>query len=203
MKSKKRVNTAKMVEMSVLIAIIFLMAFTPIGYIKTPTIDITLLVIPVGVGAVVLGPMAGAVLGLAFGITSLILSFSSPLGALMIGISPVYRVISCIVPRVLCGLLAGLVYVGMKKVAKLQKFALVAANLACPMFNTVLFMGTFMLLYYDTAEMQGIIETLGVSNPIALIVAIVGINAVIEAIACFIIGSAVSKGLQVALKIRK
>jgi len=69
---KKKFSTTKFVEMALLVAIILLMAFTPIGYIKTFGLEITLIVVPVTVGAITLGPAAGAVLGAVFGITSFI-----------------------------------------------------------------------------------------------------------------------------------
>ena len=49
---KKKMNTTYMVELAVLIAIILIMAFTPIGYIRTLGLEITLIVVPVAVGAV-------------------------------------------------------------------------------------------------------------------------------------------------------
>ena len=63
MRKNGKLNTTYMVEMALLIAIILIMAFTPIGYIKTFGLEITLIVVPVAVGAVVLGPTAGAILG--------------------------------------------------------------------------------------------------------------------------------------------
>ena len=47
---KKKFSTTKFVEMALLVAIILLMAFTPIGYIKTFGLEITLIVVPVTVG---------------------------------------------------------------------------------------------------------------------------------------------------------
>ena len=44
---KKKFSTTKFVEMALLVAIILLMAFTPIGYIKTFGLEITLIVVPV------------------------------------------------------------------------------------------------------------------------------------------------------------
>lgn len=202
MKNNGKINTTKMAELAVLVAIIFIMAFTPLGYIKTPAIDITLIVIPVAVGAVVLGPTAGAILGLTFGITSLIQSFMSPMGAIMLEVNPVFRVITCIIPRILCGWLTGLVYVALKKGKKTKKVSVVLANLSCPVFNTIFFMSAMMFFYYDTPIMQAMKETLGVGNPIALVAAIVGVNGVIEAVTCFIVGSAITKALQIALKIK-
>mgnify|MGYP000445815012 CR=1 FL=1 len=61
--TKSKFSTKYLVEMALLVAIILLMAFTPIGYIKTAGLEITLIVIPVAVGAVTLGPAAGAILG--------------------------------------------------------------------------------------------------------------------------------------------
>ena len=61
--TKSKFSTKYLVEMALLVAIILLMAFTPIGYIKTAGLEITLIVIPVAVGAVTLGPAAGAIFG--------------------------------------------------------------------------------------------------------------------------------------------
>ena len=66
----KRSSTLYMVELAMMIAIILLMSFTPLGYLRTPGLSITLLTIPVAVGAIILGPKGGAVCGLAFGATS-------------------------------------------------------------------------------------------------------------------------------------
>ena len=59
-----------MVELAMMIAIILLMSFTPLGYLRTPGLSITLLTIPVAVGAIILGPKGGAVCGFTFGATS-------------------------------------------------------------------------------------------------------------------------------------
>ena len=202
MKKNGKINTTKMVQLAVLIAIIFIMAFTPLGYIKTPVLDITLLVIPVAVGAVVLGPAAGAVLGFTFGLTSFILSFSSPLGAMMLDINPIFRVVTCIIPRILCGWLCGVVYVALKKTKKTQKFSVVIANLSCPIFNTIFFMTTLLVLYYDTPQIQGMMAANDIANPFVLAIGMVGLNGVIEAASCFIIGSAITRALQTVLKIK-
>lgn len=56
-------TTVRMTQLALLIAIILLMAFTPIGYIKTLGLEITLIVVPVAVGAILLGPMSGGYWG--------------------------------------------------------------------------------------------------------------------------------------------
>ena len=80
--TQKKFSTKYLVEMALLVAIILIMAFTPIGYIRTAGLEITLIVVPVAVGAVTLGPAAGAILGGVFGVTSFIQCFGmSPFGA--------------------------------------------------------------------------------------------------------------------------
>lgn len=79
-------RTVKLVEMALLVAIILILAFTPLGYIKTLGLEITLIVVPVTIGAIILGPLGGAVLGAVFGITSFIQCFGmSPFGAVLLG----------------------------------------------------------------------------------------------------------------------
>ena len=104
-------RTVKLVEMALLVAIILILAFTPLGYIKTLGLEITLIVVPVTIGAIILGPLGGAVLGAVFGITSFIQCFGmSPFGAVLLGINPFGTFVVCVVSRILMGWLTGLIY---------------------------------------------------------------------------------------------
>ena len=200
---KKKFSTTKFVEMALLVAIILLMAFTPIGYIKTFGLEITLIVVPVTVGAITLGPVAGAVLGAIFGITSFIQCFGmSAFGAMLLSINPAGTFVVCVAARILMGWLTGLIYQGLKKVQPIRKISVFLASLIGPFLNTFFFMTTLVLFFYNTEYIQGIVTSLGAKNALAFVVAFVGVNGLVEAIVCFILGSAVSKALQVALKNR-
>ncbi len=190
-------NTAKLVQISLLVAIILLMAFTPIGYIRTFGLEITLIVIPVTVGAIILGPTSGAILGGVFGATSFIQCFGmSPFGAALLAINPLATFIVCMVPRVLMGWLTGLIYVGLKRGKRNNNIALMIGNLCGPLLNTILFMSTLILFFYSSDYIQGIATSMGTSSVITFVIAFVGLNGLIEAGACFILGSAVSKALD-------
>ena len=52
-----------MVQIALFIAIIFIMTFTPLGYLRLGLLEISLLTIPVGVGAMIFSPAAGQFLG--------------------------------------------------------------------------------------------------------------------------------------------
>ena len=59
-------KTIKMAQLAILIAVVLIMAFTPLGYLKNVGLEISLITIPVAIGAMVIGPGAGAVLGAVF-----------------------------------------------------------------------------------------------------------------------------------------
>ena len=147
----KRSSTLYMVELAMMIAIILLMSFTPLGYLRTPGLSITLLTIPVAVGAIILGPKGGAVCGLAFGATSFYMAVtgSSAFAAALFNINPFGTFIVCIVARVLEGWITGLIFAALYK-SPAKKFSHYVASLACPLLNTFFFMGFFMSLSSTT-----------------------------------------------------
>lgn len=189
-------STKYLVEMALLVAIILLMAFTPIGYIKTAGLEITLIVVPVAVGAITLGPKAGAILGGVFGITSFIQCFGmSAFGSVLLGINPIFTFTVCVPTRILEGWLTGLIFNGLVK-TKLPKTASVTiVSLCCPLLNTLFFMGSLVILFADTMRTQ-----FGMTKVIPFIAAFVGINGLIEAAICFVLGAAIAEALRRALR---
>lgn len=65
-------RTVKMVLLAILAAIMLILAFTPLGYLKVGVIEISFMMVPAAVGAIVLGPLAGLILG---GVLALPVSF--------------------------------------------------------------------------------------------------------------------------------
>ena len=111
----EKIKTSKKVlfltQTAILTAIIFLMSFTPIGYLKVGFVEITFLVIPVAVGAILLGPAVGTFLGFMFGVSSFIQCFTgSVFGAALLSINPVFTALFCVIPRTLMGFLASGIY---------------------------------------------------------------------------------------------
>ena len=190
-----------MTQLGLLTAVILLMAFTPIGYIKTLGLEISLIVIPVTIGAILLGPAGGAVLGGVFGITSFIQCFGmSAFGAVLLSINPGSTFILCIIPRILMGWVTGLVYVNIRKHDRKGYASHMITCLVGPLSNTIFFMSALLLFFYNTEYIQGVATELGTNNILAFAIAFVGINGLVEAIACLVIGSAISKSLEVALR---
>lgn len=189
----KNSKTLYMVEMALLISIIILMAFTPLGYLKTVGIEITFIMIPVVIGSVLLGEKAGMILGGVFGITSFIQCFGmSQFGAALLGINPVFTFLTCMIPRLLMGYFSGLAYKLLRKSEnKLVPFG--AAALVGPLTNTLFFVGMVIVLFGNSEFIMGL---RGGMNVIAFFAAFVGLNGVIEAVTSFVI----STGILTALK---
>ncbi|HHY83445.1 MAG TPA: ECF transporter S component [Clostridiales bacterium] len=188
-------RTVKMVLLAILAAIMLILAFTPLGYLKVGIIEISFMMVPVAVGAIVLGPAAGAVLGGVFGITSFIQALTtSPFGAMLISINPFYTFILCMIPRILMGWLAGLVFQWLYKNDKTKIISYGTASLSAALFNTIFFMTFLILLFGNTDYIKGFQGNMSI---LAFVVAFVGINGLVEAIATTIIGGAVSRALIV------
>ena len=195
-----RTRTLFMTKLALMVAIIVIMAFSPLGYLRTPGLTITFLTVPVAVGAIILGPAAGAVCGAAFGCTSIAMAMTggSAFSAALLQINPFGLLFTLLVPRILEGWLCGLIFQVVKKVSKNGAF--VVASLSCPLLNTLLFMSSLVVFFYNTDYIQNIASGLGAGNPFIFVTLFVGLQGAIEAVVCTLLGSAVSRALAVALR---
>ncbi|MBQ9761646.1 MAG: ECF transporter S component [Oscillospiraceae bacterium] len=176
-------GTREMVTLAMLCAILLIMSFTPLGYLNIGPLAISLNMIPVGIGAMALGPVGGMVLGGMFGITSFLqcmgIGGTSAMGVILFEINPFLAFVQRFVPRLLAGLVSGYLYIVIKKLLGSTTAGFVTGFCAA-LLNTVLFMLALVLLFGNTEYMQDLI---GGKNVILFICGFVGINAVVEMIA--------------------
>ena len=66
----KKFTTSQITLLGLMVAILLLMAYTPLGYLNVGPLAITFNIIPVAISAVALGPVGGAITGAVFGLTS-------------------------------------------------------------------------------------------------------------------------------------
>lgn len=117
---------------------------------------ISLVLIPIVIGAAISNYKIGAWLGFAFGIAVLI---SGDATAFWV-IHPIGTVITVLLKGTLCGLTAGLVY---KLVAKWNNYvAVIAAAIVCPIVNTGIFLIGCKLFFMEAIMSWGVAE--GFSN---------------------------------------
>ncbi len=193
----KNKHLLAMVKLAMLVALLMIFCFTSIGFLKIGIVEITFNMIPVVIGAIVIGPAAGAFLGALFGAASFWQCFGqSTFGTLLFGVNPFFTVLICFVPRILAGLLPGLIFRAMTK--KKDNIAAYFVSAAVgSLTNTVLFVGGFCLLFKDT--MLGMASDNGLS-PLAFIATAFLLNASVELVANTAIVAAVSKAVTKAEK---
>ena len=186
----RRNLTVTMTVTAMLTALIVVMAFTPIGYLRIGALSLTLIMVPVIIGAVTCGPAVGAFLGLVFGVTSFVQCFMGDvLGTILVGVSIPKTLVVTIVTRVLAGWLCGLIC---RATQKTGKWRFLIASASGSLLNTVLFLGALALLFWNLSFIDTVLKT--------VIAIAAGINAPIELAVCAILGTAIGGAVSAAIK---
>ncbi len=198
----KRINIRYLCEIALLVAIELVMKLIGLGSVPVGPLYMSFLTVPIAVGAILLGPMCGAILGGVFGLISFkdAVTGVSVMTGTFFQISPLHTLILCVAMRVLMGLCVGWLFRLLQTVAPTKNIRYVISALAAPLLNTLFFMGYICLFFYQTDYVQNLLSTLGVANPLTFVVALVGIQGLVEAVVCTVVGSAVAKGAAVALR---
>ena len=201
-KNKQRI--VYMVELAVLLAVLILLEVTGLGMFRTFGLELTILQIPVIIGAIVLGPAAGAALGCAFGLLSFWECFGkSVFGAELLAINPLLTFLVCVPTRTLMGWICGLIFRGMDRRLAGTKgdFAsYLVSSLSGALLNTALFMSVLCLCFYRTDYIQGFVHSMGAGNVLIFVILFVGIQGAVEALLCTVVGATVGKGVRHALR---
>ena len=200
MKEKKR-DTRWMVCIALMAAIVIVLANTPLGMIQLPVIKATTVHIPVILGAVLLGPLAGGILGGVFGICSLISNTMAPT-LLSFAFSPfmsttglpgvlkaLWISVGC---RILIGVVSGWLWKLFEKVHLNQTIALPITGFVGAMVNTVTVMGSIYLLF---AQQYAQAQDVGVTAVWGLIMGTITASGIPEAIASAVLVLALGKVL--------
>lgn len=201
MKTTIKKDTRWMVSVALMAAIVILLANTPLGMIQLPIIKATTVHIPVIVGAILLGPAAGAILGATFGICSLIsntmaptlLSFAFSPFLSTTGFSGVLKAIWVSVGcRVLIGVVAGWLWILLKKWKTNSYIDLIITGFVGSMVNTVMVMGSIYVLF---AQQYAQAKNVASTAVFGLIMGTVTASGIPEAIAAAVLVTALGKAL--------
>lgn len=182
----------KLTLLSLFIAIMLVMNFTPIGYITTGLFSITLMTIPVALGGACTGPAGGTVLGAVFGLTSFLQAFGigfmiDPMAANLFTENPFGYTVTCFLPRLIVGFSSGFVFWLFKRSDKVGIPAFMISAAIVPLLNTILFMTFYALFYRNTV--------LGGTSVMAVVFSAFTINFVIELIVTLVAGTFINKAI--------
>ncbi len=197
-KVSRKEKTFRMCLIALLIAIMLVMNFTPIGYISTGFFSITLMTIPVVVGAISLGPVVGMILGAVFGLTSFLQCFGigyviDPSAALLFNTNPFFAFVTCFLPRILMGLGVALIFRAVLKINKIRPSAYPISAASGTVLNTALFMTCYITLYKNTV--------LAGASVFKILLSVISLNFLIELCVSLVLGTAIALAFNKALKL--
>ncbi len=139
----------RMVGTAILMAVVVVLQLLG-QFIKFGPVSVSLVLLPIVVGAAVYGPGAGALLGATFSVVVLL----QPDTAFFYGLSTMGTVVTVLVKGTLAGWLSGLVF---KAFAKKNTYLAVAlAAIVCPIVNTLIFFAGCHLFFYEGLASTGI-----------------------------------------------
>ena len=189
--NKKSVETRVLTGVAIFTAIVIVLQLLG-AFIRFGPFSISLVMIPIVVGAALYGPAAGAWLGLAFGIVVLI---SGDAGAFL-AVNPLGTVATVVAKGVLAGWISGLIY---KALSKYEVGAALAASIAAPVINTGVFLIGCLIFFMPTITEWA--TAAGAKNVgTFMIVGLVGINFLIELVLNLVLSSTITQLIRIGKK---
>ena len=199
--NRKKMDTRYMATLAMFCGILLVMGATGIGFIPLPVIKATTMHIPVILGAILLGPAAGAVLGGVFGLCSIWANTTSP-GLLAFAFSPfmtteglpgvlksLWIALGC---RILLGVIAGWLWKGMKRILKQDYLALPVTAAIATICHTILVMGSIYLLL---AQQYAQAKNVAITAVFGLVMGTVTASGIPEAIIAAVLVTVIGKAL--------
>ena len=198
---QKTMDTRYMATLAMLCGLLLVMGMTGIGFIPLPVIKATTMHIPVILGAILLGPKAGTVLGAVFGLCSIWANTTTP-GLLSFAFSPfmtteglvgavksLWIALGC---RMLFGALAGWLWIVFRKLFKNEYAALPVTAAVATICHTLLVMGS---IYVLLTQQYAAAKNVAISAVFGLIMGTVTASGIPEAIAAAILVTVIGKAL--------
>ena len=185
-------KTKKIVGIGLFTAIVLVLQFLG-GGIKFGMFSISLVLLPIVVGAAVYGWQAGAWLGFVFGVAVLL----SGDAAAFLAVDVVGTILTVLAKGTAAGLCAGLAYLSLKRFHTF--LAVIAAAIICPIVNTGIFLLGCQVFFLDTIAAWG--AAAGFQNVASyMFIGLAGTNFLIELGVNILLGPAITRLITYAKK---
>lgn len=168
----KTSKTASLVLCAMLTALVAVLQFTG-GAIRFGPFSMSVVLIPIVVGAAMCGTAAGAWLGLVFGAVVLLTD-----STLFMAFSIPGTVVTVLLKGVLCGLCSALVFKALKKAN--TYLAVIAAAITCPIVNTGVFLLGCRVFFMPLIGQWAAAADFGTNIASYMILVLVGTNFLFE-----------------------
>ena len=186
----KNFSTQKLVLLAILTAVVIILQVLG-TFIRFGPFSISLVLMPIAIGAALLGIVAGAWLGLVFGFVVLISGDAN----LFLAINPAATVLVVLLKGTLAGFIAGVAYKCFEKYSK--TISAVAAAIVCPVVNTGIFIAGCYLFFLPTITEWA--TAAGAAGVTAFIfIGIIGANFLIELGINIVLSPAIVRLIQIS-----
>lgn len=188
----------KMVGLAIFTAVVIVLQLLG-SFIKVGTFSISLVLIPIVVGAAVYGAGAGAFLGGVFGVVVTIacINGSDWGGNLLFTQSPALTILICMVKGIAAGAAAGWVY--RLLTGKNAYLAVAVSALAAPVVNTGLFCLGMRFFFYDTL----VAWAAGQSLVYYVFIGLIGVNFLLETLINLVCSPIILRILNAVKRVEK
>lgn len=188
---KQRSATGKLVLGAILTALVIILQCMG-QFIRFGMFSISLVLVPIVIGAATCGPLISAWLGFVFGVVVLFTD-----AAAFLAVSIPGTIVTVLVKGIACGLVAGLVCKLLEK--KNRYLAVALAAVACPVVNTGVFLIGCVLFFFETVQGWGV--SLGFENTFTyMFLGLAGGNFLFEMATNIILSPAIVRILGVVKK---
>lgn len=188
-KKKRTFEITQMVQFALLIAILVILTQTQLGFINYGVVSITILHIPVIIGSIIMGPIYGGLLGLTFGIISMVnatLRGATPIDMMFspfVSGLPIQSVIMCIIPRIILGIVPAIFFSKLPKCIHKKQFRLAVCAALSTIIHTILVLGCLYFMFFTDMNAAQVLKN--------IFLTLVGINGILEVFSAVIISTAV------------
>ncbi|WEV71014.1 ECF transporter S component [Lactobacillus sp. ESL0785] len=198
-----RKQTQKMAITALFVAIFLLQTFVPnIGYIRIlPTLPaITTVPLTVAVYSLLMGPKAGTLFGLFWGLLRLFQAYTQP--GDIVSLMLFQNVFISLVPSILAGLFSGLLGRAFQnKSGKTREFGYFLAGAVTSLTNTVMVILLTSVIFAGNAKLVAHLGNFAPSTPLIMILIVaLGLNGVIETVFTAVVTPLIETPLQKAMK---
>ena len=191
-KTNSKMSTQTMVLGAVLTALVVILQLMG-GFIRLGMFQISLVLLPIVIGAATCGVGVGAWLGFVFGMVVLLNGDAAP----FLAVSVPGTIITVLAKGIACGLTAGIVYKALEKFNRYT--AVIAAAIVCPIVNTGVFLLGCLAFFMNTIREWGMAE--GYTNVVGyMFLGLVGGNFLVELASNIILSPAIVKLLNIKKK---
>ena len=200
--NRNHTNLQALTRLALLVAIELVMKAIGLGSVPVGPLYMSFLTLPIAVGAITMGPLAGLILGAVFGAVSFYdaITGGSAMTSALFQVSPVHTFILCVVTRMLMGLCVALIFAALRKADQAGGWSYILSAMMAPALNTLFFMGYIVLAFYNCDYVQGLVAKNGAANPLMFVVLLVGIQGVAEFLVSGILGGVVARAVAKYLK---